>query len=206
MENMLRATLSEYLLIIEPDEQTKAKVFGFKHQFSLMGCKYASNSVPHITISNFLSDPDREEQFLNRLNHFIRGFSSLKIVLNGFQTFTNKTIVINVEDTDYLIHIVSRLKNRFFTYLIADPKLKPYFSLRPHITIARQMTPDQHRLLWSEWKDKQFKHSFKVQKLKLMRREVDPISLKPLQNYQHVQYFTLDGEKQKFFSQGNLFE
>lgn len=202
---MTEVKLSEYLLIIEPDEQTKAKVFGFKQQFSIMGCKNASNLIPHLTISNFLSHPDKEEQFLSRIDHFIRHFSNLTIVLNGFQTF-NKAIVIKVEDTGYLVHMVSSLRNRFYTYLKAGPKFKPYFSLKPHVTIARQMTPDQHRLLWSEWKDKQFKHSFKVQKLKLMRREVDPISLKPLQNYQHVQYFPLDGEKSDFFRQGNLFE
>lgn len=203
---MLEIKLSEYLLIIEPDEQTKAKVFEFKHQFSIQGCKNSSNSVPHLTISNFLSHPDTEKQLVSRLGNFLRRFSALPVRLNGFETFTDKTIVVNVDNTGYLIHMVSRLKNRFYTYLKSGPHLEPHFSLRPHVTIARQMTPDQHKLLWPKWKDKQFTHSFNVYRLKLMKREVDPINLKPLQSYQHVQYFVLAGKELGFCRQGNLFD
>jgi hypothetical protein len=68
------------------------------------------------------------------------------------------------------------------------------------------MTEDQHNLLWADWKDKEFIELFYVQKLKLMKRQVDPISLKPLHSYQHVQDFDLKGEKLSFYKQGNLFE
>lgn len=203
---MSETKLSEYLLIIEPDEQTKAKVFGFKRQFSIQGCKNSSNLVPHLTISNFLSHPSIEEQLVNLLGNFLRGFSAFTVLLDGFQTFNNHTIVVNVDNTGYLIHLVSRLKNRFNTYLRPGLKLKPHFSLRPHVTIVRQMTADQHKLLWPEWKDKQFTHSFSIQKLKLMKREVDPVSLRPLQSYQHVQYFVLAGKDLSFCRQENLFE
>lgn len=203
---MLEAKLSEYLLIIEPDERTKAKVFGFKRQFSKEGCINSSNSVPHLTISNFLSHPNIEEQLVTRLGNFLSYFSKISVLLNGFKTFTDKTIVVNVENTAYLIHMVSRLKNRFYTYLKSGKNLKPHFSLRPHVTIARQMTPDQHKLLWPKWKSKQFTCSFTVNKLKLMKRDVNPISLKPLHSYQHVQYFALDGKDVSFYRQGNLFD
>jgi 2'-5' RNA ligase len=203
---MLEIKLSEYLLIIEPDEQTKTDVFGFKHQFSILGCKNSVNLIPHLTISNFLLHPNIEKQLVSLLGNFLRGFSAQTVFLNGFETFDDKTIVVNVDNTGYLIHMVSRLRNRFYTYLKSGPNLKPYFSLRPHVTIARQITPDQHKILWPKWKDKQFTHSFYVQKLKLMKREVDPISLKPLQNYQHVHYFVLSGKDSGFYRQGNLFE
>ncbi|MCF8451884.1 MAG: 2'-5' RNA ligase family protein [Pedobacter sp.] len=203
---MLEVKLSEYLLIIEPDEQAKTKVFGFKYQFSILGCENSFNLIPHLTISNFLLHPNIEEQLVSRLGNFLEGFSALTVLLNGFETFTNKTIVVKVDNPGYLIHLVSRLKNRFYTYLKSGPNLKPHFSLRPHVTIARQITPNQHKLLWPKWKDKQFTHSFYVQKLKLMKREVDPISLKPLQSYQHVQYFVLVGKDSGFYKQGNLFE
>lgn len=203
---MLDIKLSEFLLIIETDEQAKAKIFGFKHQFSMMGCKNSSNSVPHLTISNFLLHPNIEAQLVSRLGNFFRPFPALTVFLNGLETFTDKTIVVNVDNTDYLINLVSRLKNRFYNYLKSGPNLEPHFSLRPHVTIARQITPDQHKLLWPKWKDKQFTHSFNVHKLKLMKRGVDPVSLKPLERYQHVQYFVLAGKDLSFYKQGNLFE
>ena len=202
---MLEIKLSEYLLIIEPDEQTKAKVLGFKQQFSILGCKNSSNSIPHLTISNFISHPNIEEQIVGRIGNFLSDFSPLHILLNGFGTFSDKTIFVKLDNADYLIDMVSRFNNRFYSYLKCGKNLKPGFSLRPHVTIARQMTQDQHKLLWPQWKDKFFTHSFNVSRLKLMKREIDLINLKPLQSYQHVQYFGLSGKNLGFYKQGDLF-
>jgi hypothetical protein len=127
---MLALKLYEYLLIIELDEQTKAKVFGIKHQFSLLGCKNAFNLVPHLTICNFLLHQNKEEKLVTRFESFIKCFSPFTVVLNGFQTFNNKTISIKVDDSDYLIFMVSKLKSTFSVFLKLSPKLNPLFCFK----------------------------------------------------------------------------
>jgi 2'-5' RNA ligase len=187
--------LYEYLLIISPDEIVKNKINTIKILFSKeYGCKNAENLKPHVTMINFLQYESAEYRIVNCFEKFAKTVMPFNITLNGFGNFEPHTIYAKLESTTEVITIVKDIRTRFKNLLTSSESLKPNFTTKSHLTIARGMTQAQYEQAWERWQKEYFLVSFKVNQMNLIKRELNPKDLRPIGNYKPVQDFIFSAQ------------
>ncbi|HEX3385393.1 MAG TPA: 2'-5' RNA ligase family protein, partial [Mucilaginibacter sp.] len=73
-------------------------------------------------------------------------------------------------------------------YLMPDSVFPPYFSLTPHLTIAKGMQRHQFDKAWPVWQDHKFKANFNVDEVVLIKRRYPGTD-----SYEEVERFSLRG-------------
>jgi 2'-5' RNA ligase len=159
----------EYLLIISPSEEINRYGWRLKRIFAdRYGCTKALRS-PHITMGNWRRDDSDEAIIISNIIGFAETVSPFLAQFDGLGNFPPKTIFVNVSNKAPFAEVSKGLKESTQHLLKKDV----IFPGTAHLTIARSMNPDQFKLAWSEWKNEEFKASFEVKEMVLLRRSVD---------------------------------
>ncbi|MEB2774927.1 2'-5' RNA ligase family protein [Algoriphagus sp. D3-2-R+10] len=161
----MKLPLYEYFLIISPNKEICELIMQYKEYFTKKyGCTMADIFKPHISIMNCLQSNHQESQLIENLNRFGKSMEPFTVQLNGIGQF-EKTVFIDVANKNHLVQIITELSQS------AKPLLyRPQFHKTPHISIAREMTPEQHALAWADWQNHEIKASFEVREVTLLRR------------------------------------
>ncbi|MBS1502107.1 MAG: 2'-5' RNA ligase family protein [Bacteroidetes bacterium] len=178
-----------YLLVINPKGVVERKSVNVKNVFRYdYGCALAAYQS-HITLSQFLLFGRQEEyRAVKSLKRFFSSRKSFSVEMDGFDHFKTHTIFMNVKTKEPIVKMVKGMRKRFRTDLMPHESLPPYFSLKPHLTIARRMRPDQFEKAWPDWQNHKFKGNFDVDEVVLIKRPYPGTG-----RYEEVERFNLTG-------------
>ncbi|BAU14908.1 hypothetical protein LEP3755_54640 [Leptolyngbya sp. NIES-3755] len=135
--------------------------------------RHAFKSPPHIT----LMPPFRwKHEYFAVLKESIEAFalsqSPISIILDGFGAFPPRVIYINVDRTDALLTLHRRLIEHLDTsigLIDAKEKSRPY---APHLTVAfRDLTKQNFKMAWQEFKDRSLHFEFVASNLTLLKHD-----------------------------------
>ena len=185
----------EYLMIIPPSDSVSGKVTEIKIIFSeVHGCKNAARLTPHLTMINFLQRESMEFRIINCFDKFTQYIDPFPIELDGFGEFPHHSIYVNLSSAEPVVNLVKDMRSKFQRILKISDFLKPTFTTKPHLTIARGMTEEQHQTVWPIYKKEEFNESFIADEMILIKREVDPFTLKAIGKYKVVHHFPFRGK------------
>lgn len=135
--------------------------------------RHAFKSPPHITLQPpFQWQHDRFAALKEAIEIFARSQFPIPITLDGFGAFPPRVIYINVDRTDALLTLHRRLIEHLeMSIALVDPKEKsrPY---APHMTVAfRDLTKQNFKLAWQEFKDRSLHFEFMADRLTLLKHD-----------------------------------
>lgn len=163
-----------YLLIIKPDEELEAEITGIKTAFAeKFDCSAARFSKPHITLMHFLQFEIMESQIVRKLHKFSEMAFPIDIDLQGFGSFPDHTIYLNIKTKEPLVEMVRKIRSEMQPLLKGDKEHKPHFATNPHITIARRLLPWQYEKGWMEWGSERFASTFTAGSMTLLKKITD---------------------------------
>lgn len=181
---------NEYLIIINPNQDTCDKINFEKKEFSE---KYKTDLVyfkPHILMVKFIHLEMIEERLLNQLRNISNGYQTFQVKLKDFGSFPSHTIFINVETQLQVRNLVTALKSvqRIMTL---DKENKPHFLNNYYFNIAARLLPWQYEKAWVEYSHRHFNASFIAEGFTLLKRPVENFSngFQPKGSYKILQRF-----------------
>lgn len=135
--------------------------------------RHAFKSPPHITLQPpFRWELDRFSSLNESIVTFARSHFSIPITLDGFGAFPPRVIYINVERAEALRTLHRELIEHLETSIaLVDPKEKsrPY---APHMTVAfRDLTKQNFKLAWQEFKERSLHFEFMATHLTLLKHD-----------------------------------
>lgn len=191
--------LSEYLLVLEPNEALQQKILQLKQHFAdTYDCPTAVYSKPHITLLRCLQYTMAESRWLPRLERIINGTDPFLVELSDFGSFPTHTIFIQVKTKNPIIELVRSLRP-LQPMIKTDKAHKPHFIMDPRVTIARKLLPWQYEKGWLEYSNSEFSGRFMADHVLLMRKQMDE------KKYEVIKRFQLLGQKQTI-EQNSLFD
>lgn len=163
--------LMEYLLLVNPDNDTTQKLVKEKELFyDIYKTQSAVKTKPHITVANFIATENMEETLMRWMYRVISTHSKFQTTLNNFSGFPNVgTIYARVQNHEPLKKITAELKI-INEYLEAYKLPLGMFITHPHITIAKELSPDIFNNALKEYAQKDFHASFTTTELILLKR------------------------------------
>ncbi|WP_257666149.1 2'-5' RNA ligase family protein [Parapedobacter tibetensis] len=191
-------TLNEYLLIIEPEASVKQQIQRFKRYF-IQSYRFSNAIVTrtHLTLMRCLQYESYESRFVQKLRNISATVSPFDIELQGFGNFGH-TLYIDVKTIHPILDVVSNRKEEIKPFVNRNMKQAPFFVKKPHITIARQLTPTQCNMVWALWSRAKYEGRFHAKKMLLLKRRVGT------RTYRKVEKFTFRGQI-PYPIQGRLF-
>ncbi len=123
-------SISEYLIVIEPDHATSQKVILLKQQLnSIFPLSDDSlHSKPHISICYFEANESSEELIEEKLNSAVSSIKPFTISISGAEKWKNGTFVLQLIQNESVSQIQKELSLRFKGIIKT-----------PHLTIARNI-------------------------------------------------------------------
>ncbi len=164
-------TLNEYLLIIEPETQVRQQIQRFKRYF-VQSYRFSNAIVTrtHLTLMKCLQYESYENRFVQKLRSISATVAPFDIELQGFGSFGH-TIYIDVNTVQPILDVVANRKEEIKPF-INNMKQGPFFVRKPHITIARHLTPSQGNMAWALWSKAKYEGRFRAKNMLLLKRKV----------------------------------
>lgn len=159
-----------YVAVVCPPELNE-KVLRYKQWMKdQFGCTVALKSPAHITIiPPFWLDEKRENELLQSLQAFSSKLPEMEIQLKGFNHFRKRVLFINVEENKIPNDLKTQVEDHFMDSF-GDCIKKDNRPFHPHITIAnRDMKPSHFEKAWEYFSKKEFKETFSVKTLSLLK-------------------------------------
>ncbi len=192
---------TQYLLVLEPHEELYNRIKVIKEEFAIkFDCSTAKHSKPHITLANFVQYDLSESRIINKLRSLASQISPFKVELDGFGSFPEHTIYINVSTKVKIVEAVKEIKQAQRLMKI-DQANKPYFITDPHLTIARKLLPWQYEKGWLELSNNHFTGGFMANNMLLLKRGSD----REYNKYKEIARFSFEGKKATNAVQATLF-
>lgn len=190
--------LFEYLLILEPIGPIKKQLAAFK-QYFLKSHRYpnAIISKSHITLMRFIQYDSYEKQIIQELQRLAAAVAPFNVELQGFGSFGH-TLFADVKSSGPILDLVMKRRRELRPLLTGRKAHAPYFVSKPHITIARNLTPSQNDAIWPIWNKTNYAGSFQAKHMTLLKRPVGTL------RYTVVRKFNFLGILPQFI-QGKLF-
>ncbi|MFC3198346.1 2'-5' RNA ligase family protein [Parapedobacter deserti] len=190
--------LYEYLLIIKPADHAQKAIEAFK-RYLVNSHRYhnAIVSKGHITLMRFLQYESYEQRIIQRLQQIADTIRPFDVELQGFGSFGH-TLYIDVKSADPIRQLVAMQRQALRPLLNGSKALTPYFVTKPHVTIARKLTPPQNDAIWPIWKRTHYHDKFRAKNMILLRRMAGTL------RYSTVKKFNFLGLP-RFGTQGSLF-
>lgn len=162
--------MSEYLLVVHPDDEVYHKVSVEKQIFSrLYGQKIAAKTRPHITLANFMAREEMEETLIRWIQRVSSQQKSFPVALNNYSGFPEHTIYLRVQDHLPFKQLATQLKV-IDSYIRSNGCPPVNLSYHPHLTIARRLPESVYEKALVDYSHKTFCESFTVRELVLLRR------------------------------------
>jgi len=161
---------NEYLLILNPHEELRARIQQVKKDFSeKFQAPGAIGGKPHVALVKFTQLELMEERILQRLRIIGMGFSPFKVELKDFGSFPSHSIYINVISKLPVRSLVNEVRD-VQRLMKLDKDHKPHFIDEPYIAIARKLLPFQYEKGWLELSNKSFTGRFIADGMLLLKR------------------------------------
>ena len=190
--------LNEYLLIIEPETSVRQQIQSLKQAFKdRYRFKNAVISKAHITLMRCLQYESYEQLIVRKLRAMSTCVTPFGVELKGFGNFGH-TLYIDVKTHTPILNIVTNRRAELRPFLHNGAKGTPFFTTRPHITIARGLTPTQCQMAWTNWSRMPFCSFFRATEMVLLKRQAGRIG------YRRVARFNFTG-RVSLPTQGILF-
>jgi 2'-5' RNA ligase len=144
-----------FFLLLSPPSEVVADVSSFKEDVrSLVGHKYRSfHSIAHLTLFQYFDF--HNESKLYKYEEQVSNFPQFEIKLRDFSAFEkNGTIYLNIEYGGNVCSLAETLG----------------YSIKPHITIARGLTPRDFDLVWSHFKEMSYNYLFTCSSVTVLKR------------------------------------
>jgi 2'-5' RNA ligase len=160
-----------YFIALIPHESLRDQIRSLKERMrNKYGASHALKSTAHITLQMpFKRSSGDEDMISQALMKLAAGEKSFNINLDGFGAFAPRVIFIKISEPDPIIALHSRLKDLLLAELHFSQEeiLK---EVQPHITVAtRDLTKTAFREAWPELKDEEFRASFDVHSIFLLK-------------------------------------
>ncbi len=190
-------SLYEYLLIIEPNEQIQKQLRAFK-QYFLKSYRYPNAIVSkgHITLMRFIQYDTYEPQIIKKLDQLASATLPFDIKLEGFGSFGH-TLFVDVKSIEPIRKLVASRRSELRS-LLNTKGYSTYFVTKPHVTIARNLTPSQNDAIWPTWNRTKYTGTFQAKNMILLKRKIGG------HPYSVVRKFSFLGLLPRF-TQGKLF-
>ncbi|SKB27838.1 2'-5' RNA ligase [Parapedobacter luteus] len=162
--------LCEYLLIIEPTDQAKKQIQAFKQYF--IKCHRYQNAIVskgHITLARFLQYEHREQRIVQKLQQLADCTQPFQVELQNFGSFGH-TLFIDIKSADPILQVVAMHRHELRPLINGPKHVAPYFATKPHITIARNLTPSQNEAIWPIWERTRYNETFSAKNMVLLKR------------------------------------
>ena len=163
--------LYEYSLVASPSEEVYKQVTTEKQSFyNAYQEKVSIKTKPYITIANFLAKEAMEETIIRWMNRSIATQPRFSVLLNNFGGFPPNTIYIRVQHAQPFNKLATALQsvNHFITSNNCPPM---HLVTKPHLTIARRLSPEVFAKAMLDYSPKTFEASFELNELILLRRQ-----------------------------------
>lgn len=164
--------LCEYLLIIEPADQAKKQLRAFK-QYFLKSYRYpnAIISKSHITLMRFIQYDSYEKRIIEELQRLGASVAPFDIELQGFGSFGH-TLFVDIASAASILDLVGKRRQALRPMLSNNKLHPPYFVTKPHVTIARNLTPLQNETIWATWRKTNYHSTFRAKYMILLKRQM----------------------------------
>ena len=163
-----------YFVAIVPPPPVRDEVQELRLYFSeKYGSSQALKSPPHITLlAPFNTSRENENKIKSILTDFSSGYEPFDIGLKDFSTFSTKVIYVSVQKNEQLSIIQDKLESR----AREDSEVFHYNykkrSFHPHMTLAfRDLSKENFRKAWDEFKGRKFKASFRAASITLLKHD-----------------------------------
>ncbi|HYK77004.1 MAG TPA: 2'-5' RNA ligase family protein [Daejeonella sp.] len=165
---------SLYLLGILPPARLSEQIHQIRLECSRkFGVQKALRPPVHITLyPPFWSEDAFEKQLILLLNLQTAQLSPFKQVLENFGAFQPRVVFIRAHPNQALLNLHQSIIELFQKHPIDKREQHKQGAFHPHITIAyRDVLPEIFPLIWQDYKDRKFKHSFNVKKYALLKHD-----------------------------------
>lgn len=161
----------EYLLVAHPSKEVIKKILEEKEFFN---DKYDNDYTlhPHITIANFLAKEAMEETFIRWMQNICNLHKSFTVTLNNYSGLPSSGLYLRVLDAEPFKRLANALR-------IVDGFMEsndcPSLNLvsKPHLTFVTGLSEYAYTNAIKEYAGKIFHESFRVDKLTLLKRDID---------------------------------
>jgi 2'-5' RNA ligase len=183
-------THSEYLIVLNANEDTSTKIIDIRKQFSE---KYKTAPVyvkPQIMLLHFIQFEMIEDRLFNYLKNISNGYNNFQVKLKDYGSFPTHTIFINIESKQQIQNLVTKLKS--VQWLITlDKENRPHFMEDFYFSIARKLLPWQYEKAWLEYSKRNFTASFIADGFTLLKRPLERSAngFRPKGSYKVLQRF-----------------
>jgi 2'-5' RNA ligase len=160
-----------YFIAIMPYPELRKEIMRIKERIrDEYGARHALKSPAHITLQMpFKRSAVYEPEMLHALQNFASGEKSFNVDLDGFGAFVPRVIYLKITEPKPVIEMHSRLKGTLLAELLFSPE-EIMREVQPHITVAtRDLTWEVFSNAWTEVKDEEFKASFEVHSIFLLK-------------------------------------
>ena len=168
--------LCDYLLIIEPAEPVRSQLKAFKAYF-LKTHRYPNAIVTkgHLTLARFFLSASYEKQIIRKLERLAITVIPFEVELQGFGSFGH-SLYLDVKSSAPIHNLLSSQRRQLRPILNSSTLAPPYFSSKPHLTIARGLTPAQHDVIWPIWNRTKYTGKFAATHMTLLKRPLGGVS------------------------------
>jgi len=164
--------LYEYLLIIEPSGLVQKQLRGFK-QFFINSHRYpnAIVSKSHLTLMRFIQYDSYEQRLVKKFQQLAAMANPFDVELCGFGSFGH-TLFVDVKSAAPVLQLVATHRHALRPLVSGVRGHAARFVTKPHITIARRLTPPQSAAIWPIWGRTEYRGEFRARNMTLLRRRV----------------------------------
>ena len=157
-----------FIALLLPEELNEKVRAYKKYMQERYGCSVALRSPAHITlVPPFWFDENKEAGLIQSVENFDFG-PGFSLTTHHFSSFPPRTLFIALEPSEELTQLKERSDLHFRQSGFHIPTDTRAF--HPHITIAtRDLHKKDFHEAWNFFKDKQFIHRFRAEKLSLMK-------------------------------------
>ena len=176
--------LFEYLLVATPSNEVYKHVVEEKQYFfDRYGERVSIKTKPHITIANFLAKEAMEETIIRWMTRAIGTLPRFSVLLNNYGGFPPHTIYIRVQQQQPF-KLLSNALQSVNHYVRSNDCPPMHLVTKPHLTIARQLSPSVFEKAIMDYSKKTFSASFEINELVLLRRQHQFDACKQLTSFQ----------------------
>jgi 2'-5' RNA ligase len=163
--------LTEYLLVVSPDEKITAAIQEEKQVFARdYAHPGAARTKPHITVACFMAQEGMEDTLVRWMHRIISARKRFTVALNGYGGFRPHTLYLRVQEHGPFQQLARELQT--VDHFVRSNGCPPMRLVTcPHLSIARGLPEPVYRQMAPVYGQKKFQAAFDVKELLLLRRK-----------------------------------
>lgn len=161
--------LCDYMIVIDPGEDISEKVMKVREKFNADYKIQAVPWKPNLLLASFKQYSMAEERIANKLKVVAMGHYPFKVELKDYGSFPSHSIYIQITSKLPVQDLVRKVRSEAQALMKLGEE-KPYFSMEPHMMIAKKLKPWQYEKGWLEYAQRHFTGRFIAAEMLLLKR------------------------------------